>query len=143
MTFDEFHNALRILLSIDQHELVEVGIEIDDAEWIKFRDDPLRYFVKAHDDAATRIWSIIGKRQNKPKTNEVTPEFREASERAAIRALRGLEQTAIMLETYAPEVFPEINEQGQKHFGRVMMESAAQAIRDSWSQAIREVENVG
>lgn len=71
----------------------------------------------------------------------VTPEFKEASARAAIRALRELEQTAIMLETYAPEVFPEINEQGQKHFGRVMMESAAEAIRGAWAKAIKEAEN--
>lgn len=68
-------------------------------------------------------------------------EFNEASTRAAIRGLRGLEQTAIMLETYAPDVFPEINEHGQKHFGRVMMESAAEAIRSAWSGAIVEVEN--
>ena len=71
----------------------------------------------------------------------VTPEFREASTRAAIRGLRGLEQTAVMLETYAPDVFPEVNEHGQKHFGRVMMEIAAEAIRSAWSSAIVEVEN--
>jgi len=71
----------------------------------------------------------------------VTLEFKEASARAAIRGLRGLEQTAIMLETYAPDVFPEINEHGQKHFGRIMMESAAEAIRSAWSNAIVEVEN--
>ncbi len=70
----------------------------------------------------------------------ITEEFKEASARAAIRALRGLEQTAIMLETWAPDIFPEINEQGQKHFGRVMLESAAQAIRDSWKAAVVEVE---
>ena len=73
----------------------------------------------------------------------VTPEFKEASTRAAIRALRGLEQTAIMLETYAPEIFPEVKITDgveQKAFGRVMMERAAQAIRDAWKSAIMEVE---
>ena len=73
----------------------------------------------------------------------VTAEFKEASARAAIRALRGLEQTAIMLETYAPELYPEVkvtNGVEQKHFGRVMMESAAQAIREAWASAIHEVE---
>lgn len=70
----------------------------------------------------------------------VSVEFKEASARACIRALRGLEQTAIMLERWAPEVFPEVNEHGQKHFGRVMMESAAEAIRKSWASAIKEVE---
>lgn len=74
----------------------------------------------------------------------ITPEFKEASTRAAIRGLRGLEQTAIMLETYAPEIFPETSEVNgvtQKHFGRVMMESAAEAIRDAWKGAIIEIEH--
>ena len=71
----------------------------------------------------------------------VTDKFKDDSARAAIRALRGLEQTAVMLERWAPDVFPEVNEQGQKHFGRVMMESAAQSIRDAWAQAIKDAEN--
>lgn len=71
----------------------------------------------------------------------VTEQFKEDSSSAAIRALRGLEQTALMLEKYAPEIFPSVDEHGRKHFGRVMMESAAQAIRDAWSDAIRDVEN--
>lgn len=75
--------------------------------------------------------------------SSVTPEFKEASTRAAIRGLRGLEQTAIMLETYAPEIFPETTEVNgvvQKHFGRVMMECAAKAIRDAFIGAVVEVE---
>lgn len=73
----------------------------------------------------------------------ITPEFKEASTRAAIRGLRGLEQTAIMLEKWAPEIFPETKEVNgvvQKDFGRVMMESAAEAIREAWKNAIVEVE---
>lgn len=49
-----------------------------------------------------------------------------------------------MLEIYAPEIFPETNEVNgviQKHFGRVMMESASEAIRKSFKQAIREIEH--
>lgn len=71
----------------------------------------------------------------------VTEQFKDDSAKAAIRALRGLEQTAIMLEKWAPEIFPNVNEHGQKDFGRVMMESAAQAIRDAWSDAVRDAEN--
>ena len=146
MTFDEFHNALRILSSIDQHELAEITLEIwDDAEYVKFRDNPWAYFIKADDETANTIWSALSKRARKPQREGVTPEFLDASARAAIRALRGLEQTAIMLETYAPEIFPETNEVNgvvQKHFGRVIMESAAQAIRDSFKQAVREIEHV-
>lgn len=73
----------------------------------------------------------------------VTLEFMSGSAQACIRALRNLESTANMLEKYAPEIFPEVNEQGQKHFGRVMMESAAEAIRAAWQQAIKEAETIG
>lgn len=71
----------------------------------------------------------------------VSEQFKDDSAKAAIRALRGLEQTAIMLEKWAPEIFPNVDEHGRKDFGRVMMESAAQAIRDAWSDAIKDAEN--
>lgn len=70
----------------------------------------------------------------------VTPAFETASARACIRALRELEQTAIMLEKWGPEAFPA-NEQGQVHFGRAMTDSAAEAIRAAWKTAIQEVEH--
>ena len=70
----------------------------------------------------------------------VSPEFQEASARACIRALRGLEQTATMLEKWGPEAFPA-NEHGQVHFGRAMNDAAAEAIREAWRVAIREVEH--
>lgn len=73
----------------------------------------------------------------------VTPEFIAASAKAAIRALRGLEPTAIMLERYAEECFPILPEhQGKVHFARAIMESAAEAIRESWASAIKEVETL-
>lgn len=37
-----------------------------------------------------------------------------------------------MLEKWAPDVFPEVDKHGRKHFGRIMMESAAETIRDAW-----------
>ncbi len=40
-------------------------------------------------------------------------------------------QTAVMLETHAPEIFPKTNAAGQKDLARVMMESAAEAIREA------------
>lgn len=70
----------------------------------------------------------------------VTAEFKEASARSAIRALRGLESTAKMLETYAADTFPP-DAQGKIHFGRLLMDSAAEAIRDAWRIAIRDVEH--
>ena len=70
----------------------------------------------------------------------VTPAFETASARACIRALRGLEKTAIMLEKWGPETFPA-DEQGQVHFGRAMTDAAAQDIREAWKTAIQEVES--
>lgn len=70
----------------------------------------------------------------------VSREFEIASARACIRALRELEQTAIMLEKWGPDAFPA-NEQGQVHFGRAITDAAAEAIRKSWKTAIQEVEN--
>lgn len=71
----------------------------------------------------------------------VTDKFKNDSAIAAIRALRGLEQTAIMLERYAPDLYPDVDEHGRKHFNRVLMESAAEAIRQAWKDAISEAEN--
>lgn len=70
----------------------------------------------------------------------VSPDFHEASARACIRALRGLEQTAIMLEKWGPETFPA-GPDGKIHFGRQMTDSTAEAIREAWRVAIREIEH--
>jgi len=43
-----------------------------------------------------------------------------------------------MLERWAPECFPE-NEQGQVHFARALMESAAEEIRKAWADAVAEI----
>ena len=62
--------------------------------------------------------------------------------RGCINALRDLELTAIMLETWAPEAFPAAP--GEKiHFARALMESAAQAIRMSFAEAIGAAERAG
>lgn len=48
-----------------------------------------------------------------------------------VRALREEAGPTIrMLEIQAAECFPEINEHGQKHFVRVVMESAAEALKE-------------
>jgi hypothetical protein len=70
----------------------------------------------------------------------VTLAFQEASARACIRALRGLEQTAIMLERWEPECVPA-DEQDRVHIARSMTEQAAEAIRAACMTAVREVEN--
>ena len=71
MTFREFRNALCILASIDEHELVEVGIRLSKGAWDDFARNPWRYIVRADDGTAAKIWSII-ERRSKPmfKTTE-------------------------------------------------------------------------
>jgi DNA-binding IscR family transcriptional regulator len=43
--------------------------------------------------------------------------------------VRVLNDNATMLEKQAPEIFPDVNEHGQVHFGRAIMESAAEELR--------------
>jgi hypothetical protein len=65
MTQAEFENALRILSSIDRHELVAAGViaEKDGGAWASFRADPYRWRLRADDDAAGRLWRLIESRQ--------------------------------------------------------------------------------
>lgn len=69
MTFEEFHNALRIMRSIDLHELQAVGLWTDDVklghQWIQFRNDPYNFFTRADEDTARKIWQVIENRQPK------------------------------------------------------------------------------
>ncbi len=129
-----FLNHVRSLFNIDGYLLPELTQE----QQAQFLRDPVRYFIGTDKAQSDAIWREIVARQGK---DGVTLQFIDKSARAAIKALRELEQTAIGLETYAPEIFPEINEQGQKHFGRVLMEASAESIRDAWAQAIAEVQS--
>ena len=65
MTFDQFHNGLRILRAIDRHELVEAQVIAagDDEAWMNFQLDPYRFFIRADDTTAWRLWTLIESRQ--------------------------------------------------------------------------------
>lgn len=65
MTLAEFHNALRILTSIDRHELeaARVIAQGDNNAWGNFRRDPFRWLIRADDRMAERLWNIIERRQ--------------------------------------------------------------------------------
>lgn len=67
MTKAEFHNALRIMRSIDRHELIEAGMEMTpgDGKFPAFRDDPCGWFIRASDADADVIWTIIKRRQTR------------------------------------------------------------------------------
>lgn len=55
MELQDFHNTVRKLFNVD-HSAVPWMSEDD---WPKFRDDPVRFFIKADDETADRLWSII------------------------------------------------------------------------------------
>ena len=59
-----FHNTLRILTSIDRHELEAAGILPigDHNAWGTFHRDPFRWFIRASDDQVDRLWAIIERR---------------------------------------------------------------------------------
>lgn len=64
MTLSEFHNALRILTSIDMHELEAakiIGVG-DINAWGTFRRDPFRWFVRADDKTAEKLFALIQRR---------------------------------------------------------------------------------
>lgn len=54
-----FHNAVRSLYNIDRHMLPE----LTDKQWVKFRDDPPRYFIEADRAQSHAIWDEVRKRQ--------------------------------------------------------------------------------
>lgn len=65
MTMAEFHNALRIMLSLDLDELAAAGVIAGDdlKAWRSFRTDPFRWFVRADDDTARKLFTMIERRQ--------------------------------------------------------------------------------
>lgn len=57
---DRFHNTLRILLNIDQDE-----IGLDGPVWDSFQRDPFRWFIRACDADAEKVWAAVERRQAK------------------------------------------------------------------------------
>ena len=72
MTFDQFHNGLRVLLNIDggdflravygpNHSIGDVA-EVQNRDWCDFRDNPHEWFIRAPDAKAQAIWKIVAER---------------------------------------------------------------------------------
>lgn len=76
MTFAEFHNALRIMASIDMADLVNAGALSDDdtGGWQAFVKNPWSWFIRAGDDEAAAVWRIIVARQPKKAATPPTPD---------------------------------------------------------------------
>ncbi len=67
MTFAEFHNGLRILLNIDLDELADAGVmePRDFISYAEFRTDPFRWFIRASDQRAKAVWSLMQERMKR------------------------------------------------------------------------------
>lgn len=72
MTFAQFHNALRILHSVDMPDFEAAGLSCDpDASiniagaWSRFQKSPLWFVIRADDQSAHALWQIIISRQPK------------------------------------------------------------------------------
>jgi hypothetical protein len=60
MTKDQFHNGLRLIHSIDSHE---VGDGSEPPKWyMRFNRDPVGFFIRCDDDTAAIIWAAMEKR---------------------------------------------------------------------------------
>ena len=55
-----FGNRLRILRSIDLHEIPQV------LDWPAFRDNPSGYFIRCADEEAEQIWLALRRREPEP-----------------------------------------------------------------------------
>lgn len=67
MNFAEFHNGLRILLNIDRDELEAAGVirHRDHNQWGTLHRDPFRFFIRADDETAAKLWALIQERMNR------------------------------------------------------------------------------
>lgn len=61
--FLRFHNALRIMRSIDFDEF-HAASGLNEASWAEFTYNPYHFFIRADDATALAIWSIIERRQS-------------------------------------------------------------------------------
>ena len=53
MTFEEFHNGIRVLHNLEREEIRGV------ANIERFMSDPVRWFISADDDSAHRVFAMI------------------------------------------------------------------------------------
>lgn len=55
MTQAVFHNTLRKLLNLDHTDVPFLNL----TQWGKFQGDPFRFFIRADDETANKIWTVL------------------------------------------------------------------------------------
>jgi hypothetical protein len=138
MTRDQFHNALRIMRSIDSYELD------NPSWWEKFRDSPIEFFIRCDDESADKIWNVIQKRSGGADLGDhVMPPVR-MDQTAAILAMA----SRAAMASFSGEVDGESEEDAAKrhyahlavflhHDGQMLVgygRSEAEAINDLMQQ---------
>ena len=58
----DFHNRLRVLNGIDLWELENAGLSISPESWAAFVANPWRWFIRADDETAEKVWAVIEQR---------------------------------------------------------------------------------
>lgn len=106
-----FHNALRILTSIDRCDFPG-----SDDEWMSFVGNPHRHFIRASDEQAQKLWAVIESRQRK-RPESMMP---EAATDEIIRDMCG--------------------RSGGDHWFHNCDEDAQDDIRATWTEIVRQVE---
>ena len=51
----QFNNLLRVLISIDRHEVPF----LTDVQYEVFGADPYRFFIRCSDEACDKLWSVM------------------------------------------------------------------------------------
>lgn len=59
MDFRGFHNALRVLRSLDRHEIAPA---LSYEDWFDFRDFPYDWFIGAEESKARAVWAAVERR---------------------------------------------------------------------------------
>lgn len=68
MTFEQFHNGLRLLLNLEGGQLLELltPVQIDN-----FYSNPHMFFIRADDTTARKLWDVMYPKPKGPATGEV------------------------------------------------------------------------
>lgn len=66
MGLEDFTNGLRLLRSIDRHELLAAGLDCmrDDRQWVAFREAPHDWLLRADDTQQAMLWGLMVVRAN-------------------------------------------------------------------------------
>lgn len=63
MTAARFQELLRAMYNLDRHK-----VGLSGSDWIRFRDDPFRFMVRANKETAKIVWDAINSQTPEDET---------------------------------------------------------------------------